>query len=105
MPDFPIPFLAGPIDINKAFGPQFPPCKMGGVSHSGPCNPHTFCHIHGRHERDLPGDYRACGECWHVWRTVEEFGVDVMRARGDEQAMSPEELEKEWICPLCTHNF
>lgn len=40
-----------------------------------------LCAIHRRLERDKDGDYHACGECYHVWRTKAEFDADVERVR------------------------
>jgi hypothetical protein len=59
------------------------------------------CWIHGVPEPDLPGDYKACGECWHVWRTAEEFQHDADEARGEHEP----DLDRVWSCPLCTHDF
>lgn len=39
------------------------------------------CAVHRRLEPDRPGDYKTCGECFHVWRTREEFVADVARVR------------------------
>jgi hypothetical protein len=69
------------------------------------------CYIHGVVEPDLPGDYKVCAECWHVWRTEAEFRVDVAAVYSDRTLWDgvvepvPDDLSKVWACPLCTHDF
>jgi hypothetical protein len=78
--------------------------------------PIPVCQIHNAPEPSLPGDYRACGECWHVWRTHEEYVADVaaMDRQMNEYEVAdtgmwgpawntdPDELA---FCPLCSHDF
>lgn len=59
------------------------------------------CFIHHMPEPDLPGDFKACGECWHVWRSEAEFQHDVDTAYGYHVP----DLALVWSCPLCTHDF
>jgi hypothetical protein len=61
------------------------------------------CQIHQRPEPDLPGDFKACGECWHVWRTEAEFRADLAEWHGEAAWTMP--LDQVWACPLCTHDF
>lgn len=74
------------------------------------------CAYHDRDEPSRHGDYRACGECCHVWRTEQEFVDDVLRARADHaQAhlryegtpLPPNTTDprRELFCPLCVHDF
>lgn len=62
------------------------------------------CFWHGP-EADQPGDFKACGECLHVWRTEAEFVRDA-QAMVDEASLdvrSP--LVDLAFCPLCSHDF
>lgn len=61
-----------------------------------------ICHIHNVPEPDLPGDYKVCGECWHVWRSEDDFRLDC-DDWGPDFAVS--NLSEVWFCPLCTHAF
>lgn len=74
-------------------------CHYGGEPHIGPCLS-DFCHIHGRHEPDQPGDYRACGECFHVFRTDEE-----LETAHEKWGTGHLDAEQIFACPLCTHDF
>ena len=68
-----------------------------------------FCYFHGW-EPDLPGDYRACLECAHIFRTEQELVdahnaiLEEMKKYGDvgPPATNAEEI---WACPHCTHDF
>lgn len=62
-----------------------------------------ICLIHDRPEPDLPGDFRACGECWHVWRRESDFREDLAEAEG-EVALTMD-LDLVFTCPLCAHDF
>lgn len=75
-----------------------------------------WCVIHGEYEPDQPGDYKACGECCHVWRTEQEFIDDVLNAYSEHAAamklfhgttIGPYEGDprQDPVCPLCTHDF
>lgn len=70
-----------------------------------------ICQIHMRPEPDLPGDFRPCGECYHVFRTREELED---AAYANELGMleywplhKPHRwpAEEIYACPLCTHDF
>ena len=74
----------------------------------------TFCYIHGVCEPDLPGDYRACGECGHVYRTVWDLLTEellfwrrgVMGGWVDSMEVGPlGDPDRIFSCPLCTHDF
>lgn len=78
---------------------------------------HEICVIHRAYEPSQPDDYRACGECCHIWRTEQEFVDDVLAARAshvegslryDGIVVDPgvfgSPLE-EPSCPLCSHDF
>lgn len=69
------------------------------------------CFWHGP-EPDQPGDYKACGECLHVWRTEAAFARDVadlyaeLRAHSDWPPNIPlPPLDRIYSCPLCAHDF
>jgi hypothetical protein len=78
---------------------------------------HEVCAIHRAYEPSAPGDYSACGECLHVWRTEQDFIDDVLADRVnhaeamlryegiivDTAAYGPP-LEQPF-CPLCSHDF
>jgi hypothetical protein len=78
--------------------------------------PAPHCAIHGEPEPDLEGDYHACGECWHVWRTREAFDADC-RALVEQLNNVPDEWNGgervQWdaatigdsCCPLCSHDW
>lgn len=55
-----------------------------------------ICFWHGP-EPSLPGDYKACMECVHVWRSQESFEADCEAA-----GINP---IRAFFCPLCTHDF
>lgn len=75
---------------------------------------HTFCFIHGVSEPDLPGDYRSCWECGHIYRSVWELllielafwqrSVREGWASVDDGGpiIDPDLI---WSCPLCAHDF
>lgn len=74
------------------------------------------CFWHNVDEPYTPGvDYKACGECWHVWPTEADFRRDVQllaeqmntsRFRGDSPAwVVPDDLSTVFACPLCAHDF
>lgn len=76
----------------------------------------TYCVSCQQDEPNLPGDYTACGECGHVWRTEADFIADVLISRAHfeadyvryERALPPDIAyppEKQWFCPLCTHDL
>lgn len=75
-----------------------------------------MCAIHDQREPSLPGDYKTCGECGHVWRTEADFvrtvltnyeahitatllyaGTQLGPYRGDPR--------EQPYCPACTHSF
>lgn len=62
----------------------------------------VHCHIHNEDERDRPGDYRVCGECWHVFRTATEL---VRVYRETSQIKLPIYIDPDMIdfCPYCAH--
>lgn len=65
----------------------------------------THCYIHDEDEPDVPGDYRACGECFHVYRTATELLDEenkIMRSMGLPFTQDAAEVV---TCPLCTHDF
>lgn len=79
-----------------------------------------ICAIHRVPEPDLPGDYKSCGECVHVWRTEEEFVADVRRDRelhtqaqqryeptapAGFEAKPEGDPREQPFCPLCHHDF
>lgn len=94
-------------------------CQRCGKRSPDPCTcecHEDFCLSHHRREPDLPGDYKVCGECLHVWRTEQEFREDEARAfntyvcsRPDmrDMTITPEEVDPTTVysCPLCTHDF
>jgi hypothetical protein len=65
----------------------------------------SHCLIHDSFEPDMPGDYRACGECWHVYRSEWELLI----AHNALALMWGEPLETDgsrvYSCPLCCHDF
>lgn len=78
---------------------------------------HEICEIHRAYEPSMPGDYKTCGECCHVWRTEQEFIDDVFAAhvsyvesalRYDGVIVGPTVLgppSEVAFCPLCAHDF
>jgi len=62
----------------------------------------TLCYSHHRVELSEPGDFRACFECGHIWRTRDEFLADVeVGCREADVPMDPDQP----FCPLCVHDF
>lgn len=61
-----------------------------------------FCHVHQAVELPGPSDFRACCECGHLWRTVEEFHDDVRRELDPVGQPFDPDLP---FCPLCTHDW
>lgn len=65
------------------------------------------CGIHGVPEPLMSGDFKLCGECYHVWRTQAEFENDC-RELAKSMSMgamgSPVDLDPPF-CPLCSHDF
>lgn len=55
----------------------------------------------------MSGDFKLCGECYHVWRTQAEFENDC-RELAKSMSMgamgSPVDLDPPF-CPLCSHDF
>lgn len=80
-------------------------------SHGPACPPGTHCHIHNVDEPARPGDYRVCGECWHVFRTVGELVAEYNDLHGEmgyDQNGTVVDGHPEpaiYACPLCTHDF
>ena len=67
-----------------------------------------LCMIHNEYEPFEKGvDYRACGECCHVFETANELiwennrMLNFIRIPHDENP-DPETIV---VCPLCTHDF
>jgi hypothetical protein len=67
----------------------------------------TYCVTHHVDEPDLPGDYRACGECRHVFRTPEELIAAEIENFGDHyrKIIDGEVKPPMYVCPHCTHDF
>jgi len=74
----------------------------------------TFCFVHAAYEPDLPGDYRVCGECCHVYRTMWDLLLAELHFwRSGVMAgwVHPLEVppfgdpDRIFACPLCTHDF
>lgn len=70
------------------------------------------CYIHNRHEPSLPGDYRACLECGHVYRTPWEVMLELLFLyrhwfnMGWDKFLQPiPPADEIYSCPLCTHDF
>ena len=73
---------------------------------------HEWCFIHLRREPFLSGDYRACGECYHVFRTAEELIIETAERyaematdAGIGRVVPPTDAASIYVCPLCTHDF
>lgn len=85
----------------------------------------TYCHTHDVDEPSLPGDYIACLECGHVYRTSWQLRREYLRGAIDT-ARNAKGMEPWWIrlllvgegllalvlptrhiafCPLCMHDF
>jgi hypothetical protein len=70
------------------------------------CIPEEHCLIHLVDEPDEP-NYRICGECRHVFRTVEEL-VNEERENYRWSTVTVVDGHEEppmYACPLCTHDF
>lgn len=93
-------------------------CLQCGQNSDDPCVclcHDDVCYTHHRREPELPGDYKVCGECCHVWRTEIEFRTDEANAHNSLLAtypnsypfMKPEDVVpgEVYSCPLCTHDF
>lgn len=63
-----------------------------------------WCFWHGP-EPTLPGDYKACGECLHVWRTEAEWRADVERIDAELGGRPGGPDYDMFFCPLCSHDF
>ncbi len=65
------------------------------------------CQIHGVDETYTSGEsYKACGECWHVWQTEDEFRRDVTELYGQLGILGAIPfLDQVYACPLCAHDF
>ena len=66
-----------------------------------PDNPAEQCFWHG-YEPTRPGDYRACGECLHVWRTRDAYVASVHQLCREMRWPEVDELD---MCPLCSHDW
>ena len=67
---------------------------------------HAVCCIHGVDEPFISGvSYRACGECWHVWQTENDFRADILAALPEGEPPRARPLSEEWVCPLCAHDL
>lgn len=75
---------------------------------------HTFCFIHGVSEPDMPGDFRSCWECGHIYRSVwdlllaelEFWRTGVMAGWVHPLEVPPfGDAERISSCPLCAHDF
>lgn len=67
------------------------------------------CQIHGVDEPDLDGDFWACGECWHVWRSEADLLAD-LNARYAEfnsglSSINTFNAARYPTCPLCAHDW
>jgi hypothetical protein len=71
------------------------------------CIPNEHCIIHGEDEPDRPDDYRVCGECLHVFRTVEELVEVEITNFGPHSRIivGGRERPKMYSCPYCTHDW
>jgi hypothetical protein len=65
------------------------------------------CFVHGVAEPSLPGDFRACAECWHVWRTEADYLVDVAARAAEMKWPMPKNTDTDDLpfCPLCSHDW
>ena len=65
------------------------------------------CLVHGVDEPSQPGDFRACFECQHVWRTREAYVVDVAALCGELEWPMPTITGDDDLpfCPLCSHDW
>lgn len=62
------------------------------------------CNIHYKHEPDQEGDYLACGECFHVFRTAEELIEEYNKDRPDF-LLAITDASRVATCPHCAHDF
>jgi hypothetical protein len=65
----------------------------------------TWCHAHHRDEPDLPGDYRSCGECGHVYRTEADLLAEHNDLAAEIDLTSATSGAEVYTCPLCAHDF
>lgn len=70
-----------------------------------PNYPDDWCFIHGIEEPFREGDYRVCGECWHVFRTPEELVAETAKYFDHPEAPPVPTADEIWTCPLCAHDF
>lgn len=76
------------------------------MSNNEPMPGPDWCAIHNRSEPLRDGDFKVCGECFHVWRTRAGFMLDVTREYGTDPTWDvPTDPAKVYACPLCTHDF
>lgn len=71
----------------------------------GTCS--SWCYGCMRCEPLREGDYRICGECFHVFRTPAELvGADlaVVRRLGEDEP-DPRPADQIAVCPVCAHDF
>lgn len=62
-----------------------------------------MCFIHGKPEPSMPGDYRACFECCHVWCTEAEYRHDIVTLNNEMGwPLTEDDLP---FCPLCSHDW
>lgn len=62
-----------------------------------------WCSWHHQVEPSLPGDFKACFECGHVWRTRAAFEADCEWAAWEHGVPFPHADQP--FCPLCIHDF
>lgn len=58
-------------------------------------------------EPSQPGDFRACFECCHVWRSREDYLSDVAALVAEMSWPMPKNTEADDLpfCPLCSHDW
>lgn len=66
-----------------------------------------MCFVHGCPEPSLPGDFRSCFECGHVWRTRDDYVADLAASVAEMQWPMPANTGSDDLpfCPLCTHDW
>ncbi len=77
------------------------------------CATNAHCWVHNVDELDQPGDYRVCGECWHIYRqpiellNAERELIDAINRTLPEEHRLPiyDDPDKIVTCPLCAHDF
>lgn len=76
-----------------------------------PPPPDPGCFWHGEEEPILPGAFRVCLECGHVYATLDEI-IDEHRRAYAEAFPGAEPLLDEHariyaneFCPVCVHDF